>query len=166
MSRSPKVIFLIKNKCKHVSWTAYWVTIYVCNNSEDSFIWFFFLPWVIFSHTVYIWRSERWLEPSGYKFSVSFLPPFQFTLDVKRGLWEMLLFICISSFTFIHTVFFFFFLAFNFVSRYSRSTHNVVIISDEHSLYSAIHIHVSILPKPLSHSGCHITLSKVPCAIQ
>lgn len=43
---------------------------------------------------------------------------------------------------------FFFFLAFYFVSRYSRSTHNVVIVLGEHSLYSAIHIHVSFFPKP------------------
>ena len=27
-------------------------------------------------------------------------------------------------------------------------------------------IHVSILPQLLSHAGCHISLSRVPCAIQ
>ena len=31
---------------------------------------------------------------------------------------------------------------------------------------SAIHVYVSILPKLPSHSGCHIRLSRVPCAIQ
>ena len=35
-------------------------------------------------------------------------------------------------------------------------------VSGEQLRDSAIHIHVSILP---SHRGCHITLSRVPCAI-
>ena len=41
---------------------------------------------------------------------------------------------------------------------------NVVIVSSAQQRNSAIHIHVSILPKLPSHSGCHMTLSIVPCA--
>ena len=41
---------------------------------------------------------------------------------------------------------------------------SVVIVSGEQQRDSAIHIHVSILPQTPSHPGCHITLSKVPCA--
>ena len=41
---------------------------------------------------------------------------------------------------------------------------NVVIVSSAQQRNSAIHIHVSILSKLPSHSGCHMTLSIVPCA--
>ena len=43
---------------------------------------------------------------------------------------------------------------------------NGVIVSGEHQRDSAIHIHVSIVPKLRSHSGCHMALSRVPCAVQ
>ena len=35
---------------------------------------------------------------------------------------------------------------------------NAVIFSDEQRRDSAIHIHVSILPRPFSHLGCHINI--------
>ena len=37
-----------------------------------------------------------------------------------------------------------------------------MIDSGVHQRDSVIHIHVSILPKLLSHPGCHIILSRVP----
>ena len=40
---------------------------------------------------------------------------------------------------------------------------NVVLGAQQSS--SAIHIHVSIIPKLPSHPGCHTTLSRVPCAV-
>ena len=43
---------------------------------------------------------------------------------------------------------------------------NVVIVSGEQWDDSAIHIYVSILPKLLSNPGCHITLSRTPCAME
>ena len=43
---------------------------------------------------------------------------------------------------------------------------NVVIVSGEQRRDSAIHIHVSILPQAPSHPGCHVTLCRVPCAVQ
>jgi len=39
---------------------------------------------------------------------------------------------------------------------------NVVIVSSDQQRDSAIHIHVTFLP----HAGCHITLGRVPSAIQ
>ena len=42
------------------------------------------------------------------------------------------------------------------------SFNNVVRVSGKQQRESAIHIHVSILPQIPSHSGCHITLSRVP----
>ena len=46
-----------------------------------------------------------------------------------------------------------------------KPINNVVIVSGGQQRDSAIHIHVSILPRLFSHPGCHITLSRVPCAI-
>ena len=43
---------------------------------------------------------------------------------------------------------------------------NVVVVSGEQRRDSAIHIHVSFSPKVPSHPGCHITLSRVPYAIE
>ena len=43
---------------------------------------------------------------------------------------------------------------------------NVVIVSGEQQRNSVILIHVSIFPRTPSHAGWHITLSRVPCAIQ
>ena len=43
---------------------------------------------------------------------------------------------------------------------------NVVIVSGGQRKNSAIHIHLSIPPKLPSHSGCHMTLSRVPRAVQ
>ena len=45
-------------------------------------------------------------------------------------------------------------------------TNNAVIVSGGQPRDPAIHTYVSILPKLLSHPGCCITLSRVPCAIQ
>ena len=59
-----------------------------------------------------------------------------------------------------------FFLYLYFVLGYSQFTNNVVIISGEQQRDSAIHIHVSILFQTPLPSSCHITLSRVPCAIQ
>ena len=50
---------------------------------------------------------------------------------------------------------------FYFVLGYSQLT-TVVTVSGEHQGNSAIHKHVS--PKLHSHPGCHIILSRVPCA--
>ena len=41
---------------------------------------------------------------------------------------------------------------------------SVVIVSDGQHSDSVIHTHVSI--KLPSHPGCHVTLSRVPCAKQ
>ena len=46
------------------------------------------------------------------------------------------------------------------------SIKNVVIVSGEQQRDSARHIHIFILPQTPLHPGCHITLSKVLCAIQ
>ena len=137
----------------------------MCNNSVKIVLFGSFSCCESSFHTQCIYEGVRGSLDLQAASSVSLPLPFQFTLDVKRRLWEMLLFICISSFTFIHRVFFFP-LAFYFVLRYCQLTHNVVIVSGERRRDSSIHIHVSILPKPLSNSGCHVTLSKVPCAIQ
>ena len=40
--------------------------------------------------------------------------------------------------------------------------HNVEIVSGEHQRNSVIHTHDPFSPKPLSHPGCHITLSNFP----
>ena len=40
-----------------------------------------------------------------------------------------------------------------------------MIVSGGQQRDSAIHIHVSILPRLPSHPGCHIPLSGVPCAL-
>ena len=49
---------------------------------------------------------------------------------------------------------------------HSQLTSNIVIVSDEQQRDSAICIHVPFSSKLPSHPGCHITLSRVPCAIQ
>ena len=59
---------------------------------------------------------------------------------------------------------FFSFWAFYFVLGYSWLT--MLIVSGEQWRDSAIHTHVSIPPQITSHPGCHITLSRVPCAEQ
>ena len=41
---------------------------------------------------------------------------------------------------------------------------SVVMVSGEQRMDSAIHIHIH--SPSLSHPGCHVTLSRVPCAIQ
>ena len=41
---------------------------------------------------------------------------------------------------------------------------SVVIVSDVQGRDSAIHMHVFVLSELLSHPGCHITLSRVPCS--
>ena len=53
-----------------------------------------------------------------------------------------------------------------FVLGYSQLTNHVVIFSGEQQRDTAIHIHVSLLSQDPSHPGGHITLSRVPCAIQ
>ena len=47
-----------------------------------------------------------------------------------------------------------------------ESINNAVVVSSKQQRDLIIHIHVSILPELLSHPGCHITLSRVPCALQ
>ena len=46
-----------------------------------------------------------------------------------------------------------------------QSINNVVTVSGVWGRDSDIHRHVSFLPQPPSHPGCHIMLSRVPCAI-
>ena len=41
-----------------------------------------------------------------------------------------------------------------------------MIIAGKQLRDSSIHIHVSISPKLPSHPGLHVTLSRVPCAVQ
>ena len=41
----------------------------------------------------------------------------------------------------------------------------IVVVSDAQQSNSAIHIHVSILPRTLLPSRLHVTVSSVPCAI-
>ena len=137
----------------------------MCNNSVKIVLFGSFSCCESSFHTQCIYEGVRGGLDLQAASSVRLPLPFQFTMDIKRRLWEML-FICISPFTFIHRVFFFFFpLSFYFVLRYCQLTHSVVIVSGEQRRDSSIHIHVSILPKPLSNSGCHVTLSKVPYAI-
>ena len=45
-----------------------------------------------------------------------------------------------------------------------QPSNSIVVVSGEQRRDSAIHIHVSILPKSPSYPGCHIALSRVPCA--
>ena len=55
------------------------------------------------------------------------------------------------------------FLAFHFVLGYSRLTNNVVIVSQQvnsEGTQPYIYMH-PFFPKPFSHPGCHITLSRV-----
>ena len=47
-----------------------------------------------------------------------------------------------------------------------QTINNMVVMSGERQKGSAIHIHVSIVLQTPSHPGWHITLSRVPCAIQ
>ena len=68
-----------------------------------------------------------------------------------------------SRFSFFSIIFF---LTFCSILGYSWLTNNAATVLGEQWRDSATHIHVSILPTNPSHSGCYITLSRVPCAIQ
>ena len=60
---------------------------------------------------------------------------------------------------------FFFFYTLNFSFCIGlQPINSIVVVSGEQRRDSATRIHVSILPNPPSYPGCHITLSRVPCA--
>lgn len=79
----------------------------MCNNSVKIVLFGSFSCCESSFHTQCIYEGVRGGLDLQAASSVRLPLPFQFTMDIKRRLWEML-FICISSFTFIHRVFFFF----------------------------------------------------------
>ena len=56
--------------------------------------------------------------------------------------------------------------SFNFLFCVWVKPINVVIVSGEQQRDSAIHVHASILSQLPSHPDCHLTLSRVPGAVQ
>ena len=76
---------------------------------------------------------------------------------------ENLLFVSSSSWWL--QAFLFFSLLKRLILYWHIVNNSVLIVSGEQRRDSAIHIHVCILPQTPSHPGCHITLSRVPCAI-
>ena len=54
----------------------------------------------------------------------------------------------------------------DFLNVGAHPINNVVVVSGGQRRDSATHTHVSILPKLPSYPGWHLTLSRVPCAIQ
>ena len=135
-----------------MSWTVYWVTIYMCNNSVKVVLFGSFLAVShLFIHSVYMKGWEV-----AWTFRLQILSQSSTSFSVHSGCKKRALRNAVIHLYFFfhhfHTVFFFF-LAFYFVLWYSWSTHNGVIVSGEQSRDSAIHIHVSILPKSLSHSA-------------